>query len=59
MKLKDLNILDDRKNIVRARNIAKSLKARAKRFNPSDELTPSGWRADPHQGSMGAAMNWR
>lgn len=27
--------------------------------NPSETETPSGWRADPHQGSLGGSLNWR
>lgn len=27
--------------------------------NPAETETPSGWRADPHQGSLGGSLNWR
>ena len=59
MKLNELHILDVRGNRGKARKIAKNLKARAKKFNPGDEIIPSGWRADPHQGSLGGSLNWR
>lgn len=27
--------------------------------NPQQTEIPSGWRADPHQGSLGGSLNWR
>lgn len=59
MKLNELHILDARGNRGKARKIARNLKARARKANPTDEVTPNGWRADPHQGSLGGSLNWR
>ena len=39
-------------NREKALMIAKLLKARARRNNPTDTETPSGWNASPYPGSL-------
>lgn len=62
MKLNEvlnLSMLDKRRSSRRAKRIATKARAKAKVHNPGDEDTPSGWRADPHQGSLGGSLHWR
>lgn len=39
-------------NMEKAKMIATMLKARARRFNPTDTETPTGWNASPYPGSL-------
>lgn len=42
---------DERENSsITAKRIANAAKDKAKKNNPEETETPSGWRADPHQG---------
>jgi len=54
LKRKDVDALMARKG--------RKILARQKRVtsdNPTETDIPSGWRADPHQGSLGGSLNWR
>lgn len=51
MKVSDILNRDEDSNQVKAIRIVNKAKCKAKKANPENDDTVSGWRGDPHQGS--------
>lgn len=54
MKLRDIIDVQNTKmgNLAKGTLLIRMLKARARRNNPTDTETPTGWNASPYPGSL-------